>query len=241
MYVIQPTCRAHMTDQDFRFIEEVLNRDGESRVALSALLSDAEARDMILDDPDLLAALQDRPDCLEISWYLYFYILVRYGLRSKGVEDRRVADYVAEVLAEFSREERRRYPLRGQALTADWFVDMMVEYERRGAQERFIIQTHMANHALFMTGLFSERIEALQSRRGGPGVSYMESVGRSSFHAASQTHLAQELDMARVFDDVARQFHVIRLALNDLKYRFMFVAGARPDRYLLPGDARLAG
>lgn len=240
MYVIQPTCRAHMTDNDFQFVMSVLNKAGHARVALSVLLADEDARDLILDDPDLFAAIQERPDCLKISWHFYFYILVRYGLMASGLQDRRVADYVAEVLAEFSREERRRYPLPGSDLTADWFVDMMIEYGNRGPQEQFMIQTHMANHALFMSGLFRERIEAMQSRRGGPGVNYVESIGRNSFHSASQTNLAHELEVDQIYGDVAEQFHTIRLVLNDLKKRFMFLAGARSDRYTLPGDSRLA-
>lgn len=209
-------------------------------MALTELLSDEEARDMILDDPDLLKAIQNRPDCLKISWHLYFYILVRSGLLSIGLKDREVADYVAEVLAEFSMEERRRYPLPGEDLSADWFVDLMMEYENRGSLEKFMIQTHMANHALFMTGLFRERIEAMQSRRGGPGVGYVESIGRNSFHSASHAHLAQELEVDKVYHDVARQFHTIRLVLNELKTRYMFLAGSKRDRYSLPGDARIA-
>ena len=102
MGVVLPNCRDHITAEDIDFITSVLCADARQLQFLVDLLTDDHARDVILDDTHLLNATQDRPGCLKISCYLYFYLIVRDALCRSGVNDCRLADYVAEVLAEYS-------------------------------------------------------------------------------------------------------------------------------------------
>src|SRR5262245_15672383 len=123
MQVIRPNCRAQFSAEDIDFIVEALGKQG--RDCLVDLLKDEESRDLILDDESLLRAVLERPECLRISTHLYFYILVRHVFRGSGLAEREVADYVAEVLAEFSRTHRTQARVNGQARPTDYFVDML--------------------------------------------------------------------------------------------------------------------
>src|SRR5690242_17586238 len=103
MKVIKPNCRMQFAAQDVEFILSVLGGKLEGADCLVKLLGDEENRDLILDDDSLFHALLERGGCLRVSSHFYFYILVRQVFKRAGIVDRSVADYVAEVLAEFAR------------------------------------------------------------------------------------------------------------------------------------------
>src|SRR5712691_93870 len=124
MNVIQPNCRVQFTAQDIDFILSVLRPKVGAAECLIKLLADEESRDLILDDEALLHALLERRGCLRVSSRFYFYILVRHVFRRSDLQDRTVADYVAEVLAEFARAERSRCVLPGQKNPLDYFFEL---------------------------------------------------------------------------------------------------------------------
>src|SRR5215469_12397387 len=108
MKLIQSNCRAQFAAEDIEFILSVLGGKIGTSECLTKLLADEDTRDLILDDEALLHALLERRGCLNVSSRFYFYILVRNVFRHSKIEDRTVADYVAEVLAEFAQAERMR-------------------------------------------------------------------------------------------------------------------------------------
>ena len=103
MRVIQPNCRFQFTAEDVDFIVRTLGAKTGDADYLTKLLADQDTRDLILDDERLFHALLEHRGCLRVSTHFYFYVLVRQVMRRSGIEDRAVADYVAEVLSEFSR------------------------------------------------------------------------------------------------------------------------------------------
>jgi hypothetical protein len=60
----------------------------------------------ILDSDTVFEAVIENPANLSISLHLFFYILVRRVLKEAEIEDESVADFVAELLAEFTRASR---------------------------------------------------------------------------------------------------------------------------------------
>src|SRR6266446_3334665 len=125
MKMIQPNCRIQFAAEDIEFILEVLGRKLGTADCLVKLLADEESRDLILDDEALLHALLEHRGCLRVSSRFYFYILVRHVFRRSDIKDRAVADYVAEVLAAFSRMERAHCVVPGQSQPLDYFFEMM--------------------------------------------------------------------------------------------------------------------
>src|SRR5580765_2193950 len=125
MKMIQPNCRAQFAAEDIEFILSVLGANIGTAECLIKLLSDEDSRDLILDDEALLHALLERRGCVRVSSRFYFYILVRQVFRRSGIADRAVADYVAEVLAEFARAERARCVVPGQTGPLDHFFELL--------------------------------------------------------------------------------------------------------------------
>jgi hypothetical protein len=223
MMMIRPNCRAQFAAEDIDFILSVLGHKISTAECLVKLLADEESRDLILDDEALLHALLERRGCLRVSSRFYFYILVRQVLRRSGIEDRAVTDYVAEVLAEFSRTERLGCVVPGQAAPLDYFIDMLAALQTADERTSFLIRVHIGNHSLFLSGVFPERIRFRAERRGFPDLSYYEGLGRTHYRAASDHRLAQRYDVAGIFDTLSERFATTRLALNDIADRFFSI------------------
>jgi hypothetical protein len=219
MQVIHANCRVQFTAADMDFITAVLGKNKQSTAFLASLLTDVETRDLILDDEMLFRALLDQRGCLRVSPHLYFYVLVRHVLRQTGLDDRNVADYVAELLTEFSRQERTRCIIRGQLQPMDYFFEMLGALQTADDYTAFCLRAHIGNHSLFFSGVFPERIRARAEQRGFPGLQYYRELGRASFRAASHHRLANEFELGRIFDTLSNRFEPTRLALNDLSER----------------------
>src|SRR5208337_1625107 len=172
------------------FITAVLGRKKESAGFLVSLLSDMDTRDLILDDEALFRALLEQRGCLRVSPHLYFYVLVRHVLRRSGLDDRNVADYVAELLSEYSRLERTQCVVPGQPSRLQYFFEMLTALQTADDHTAFCIRAHIGNHSLFLSGVFPEHLRHRAERRGAPGLSYYQQMGSASFRAASTHRLA---------------------------------------------------
>ncbi len=221
MKVIQPNCRVQFTAADIDFIVANLGRKTGDADCVTRLLSDTESRDAILDDDALFHALLEHRGCLTVSSHFYFYILVRRVLRNTGIDDREVADYIAEILSEYSHLERTECRVRGEAAPLNYFFEMLLALQRADDRNGFELRAHIGSHALFITGVFPDRLRVRAERRGFPDLRYFEGVGQASFRVASDHRLAQRYDLARVFDTLGERFQTARQALNDLSERLL--------------------
>ena len=223
MKVITPNCRVQFTAEDVDFIMEVLGKNCGDRPHLAALLADESTRDLLLDDPALFRTLVESGGCLRTSLHLYFYVLVRNALRKVGIQEREVADYIAELLAEFSQTEQTQFRLAGTSQPLEYFFEMIGALEKADERTRFLIRTHMGNQSLFMTGVFPERIRHRAETRGFPNLSYYEALGQSSFREASHHRLAERYHLSEVFQSLGTHFQTARTALNGLAERVLLL------------------
>src|SRR5260370_4745651 len=106
MKMIKPNCRVQFAAEDIDFILSVLGQKIGNADCLVKLLADEESRDLILDDEALFHGLLEHRGCLQVSSRFYFYVLVRHVFKRSDINDRAVADYVAEILAAFSESSR---------------------------------------------------------------------------------------------------------------------------------------
>ena len=224
--MIQPNCRVQFAAEDIDFILSVLGRKIGTAECLIQLLSDQESRDLILDDEALLHALLERRGCLRVSSRFYFYILVRNVFRRSDIQDRAVADYVAEVLAEFARTERSRCVVPGQKNPLDYFFELLAALKTADDRTSFFIRVHIGNHSLFLSGVFPNRIRFRAEARGFPDLKYYEGMGRTQYRMASDHRLAQRYEVAGIFNTLADRFQATRLALNDIAERLFSIGDA---------------
>jgi hypothetical protein len=221
MKVVRPNCRWQFTAADAEFILGAMGKDANDTAALASLFADTDSRDSILDLDALHRSIIEHNACLTISPRLYFYVVVRRVLRQAGIHDRTVADYIAEVLSEFTQTGRSQASLDGGNRTFDYFFEMMQALRDCDERRGFELRAHMGNLALYQAGLFHERIEHRAARKGFPDLSYYEQIGEASFRMASQHRLANRLGLECVLSDLAGFFHRIRVALNELAERIL--------------------
>ncbi len=221
MNVIQPNCRVQFTAEDVDFIIAVLGAKAGNADCLVRLLADEETRDLILDDEALYRAVLEQRGCLRVSTHLYFYVLVRHAFKRSDIDDRVIADYVAEVLAEYSRMENTRCVVPGKPEPLDYFFEMLTALQTADDHTRFYIRAHIGNHSLFLAGIFPERIRHRAEYKGAPDLKYYEEVGRTNYRVARDHRLAHKYDLAVVFDTLAERFRATRLALNELTDRLL--------------------
>lgn len=242
MKMIQANCRVQFTSEDIEFILSVLGAKAGTSETLVRLLADEDTRDLILDDPALLHALLERRQCLRVSTHFYFYILIRQTFLRSDIPDRAVADYVAEVLAEFTRPERGACVLPGGQRPLDYFFEMVAALGQADDSTRFLLRLHIGNRSLFLTGVFADRIRSRAERRGFPDVRYYENLGRDSFRAASDHRLARRFDLASILGILADRFADTRLALNEATERLFVLGDVEPSLdALLEGFRRGTG
>jgi len=219
MKMIQPNCRARFAAEDIEFILSVLGGKIGTAECLVKLLSDEESRDLILDDDALFHALLERRGCLRVTTRFYFYILVRQVFRRSDIQDRAVADYVAEVLAEFAQAERARCVMPGQTTPMEYFFEMLTALKTADDRTCFFIRVFIGNYALFLSGVFPDRIRFRAEVRGFPDLKYYEGLGRMQYRMASDHRLAQRYEVAPILSTLSERFGATRLALNDIAER----------------------
>jgi len=241
MKMIQPNCRIQFAAEDIDFILSVLGQKIGTADCLVKLLADEETRDLILDDEALFQALLERRGCLQVTTRFYFYILVRHVFRRSDIQDRTVADYVAEVLAEFSRTERARCVVPGQSNPLDYLFEMLTALRTADDRTSFYIRVHIGNHSLFLSGVFPERIRFRAEARGFPNLRYYEGLGRTQYRMASDHRLAQRYEVANIFNTLSERFKATRMALNDISERLFSLGDPDYSLETLLGTKKATG
>ena len=230
--MITANCRDRFTAADFDFVVQVLSHSERDSFSLVQLLTDADARDAILDHPALVEAVLEASATLRISPQLYFYILVRHVLKRTGLNDRAVSDYIASLLEKFSQTARMRSPADGGTGVVQYVSDMLIALRNASPSQTFLIRAHVGNYALFVAGIFRETVES-RSQRGGPAVSFYDDLGSANFKVAASHHVARTASLSRIYEQLAEGFREARVALNRVSETlFHLDDGAVPQ---LPG------
>lgn len=207
---------------DMDFIADTLCMNSREVECIKELCKDFQSMDQILDAPELHDALLDNPASVNISMELYFYVIIRHALVQMGVDDRDLAAYVANLMAEFAHKDIWRRPLGESDADPLYSVDLLKELESVGAERRFNLLLFIGNHFLALTGLFPSYLEKRRSK-GAPGLDFYESVGSHSFRAARDLPLARQFGMDELLEQLSATFHSTRLAMNGVSEKVLFL------------------
>ena len=90
-----------------------------------------------------------------------------------------------------------------------------------GTREAFLLRSHAANYALFISGIFADNVEMRTRQRGAPDLSFYEAVGQMNYRAASGYREAKRFKLQAIYEELAGGFREVRLALNDLASRLL--------------------
>jgi hypothetical protein len=218
--MITANCRDRFTAADFEFVVRTLSASEAGSLSLTRLLTDAEARDAVLDHQALANAVLDRPDSLHISAQLYFYILVRHVLKETDLRERTISDYVASLLETFSQTRRLRSPADGQSGPIQYLSDMLSALQNASPTQAFLIRAHIGNYSLFLAGIFHETV-VRRSMRGGPDIEFYERLGSGSYKALAMHRAAKSACLTTLYSQLADAFHELRVALNQISDRLL--------------------
>ena len=145
---------------------------------------------------------------------LLFYVLVRQALLEVDVDDPVVADYFAAMLREFGMRRRANQVDDVDDQDHRYLVDILTDLSASSGARQFKVSVHLGNYALWMAGLFPERIAAQRIRRGGPDFSYYETLGGRGYAEASEHQMAERSGLEEVLRTAAERVHDVRIALN---------------------------
>jgi hypothetical protein len=224
--------RRHLTRHDAQLAARLIACDSRAELErLEARLSD-EGIDVLLDDPRLPEALLAQPRGALASLPLFMYVVVRHALRRVGEDDRLLADYVTSVLLHFARRGRAERITDGDDEVYTALVDLYEDVNDPDARRSFFVRTHLGNYALWLSGLFPDRIEQQRWRRGGPHLQYYEELGRRGFQLAAGHRLAEQHGLTTLYATAAERFGLLRMALNGVSDSLLFPAINSPERLM---------
>lgn len=215
--MIQPDARSRLTADDVALLLRWSWGEAVPREEVDLWL-EAEDLDELLDRPDLVERLQTAP-VPGPSPSLFFYVLVRHSLLSRGIDDRRVADYCAALLREFGLRDRAQRVAPIDDHRHGYLVDILADVAASQGERQFKVLVHLGNYALWMAGIFPEWIEARRFRKGGPDLSYYDSLGARGFSEASDHWLASRVGLEDILRAAGDQFGGVRSALNEVSDR----------------------
>lgn len=201
--MITADARSRITKGDVDLVGSCVGIDPARMASLDAVLDRREVATF------LLGAKLPGP-----SASLLFYVLVRHSLLDVGIDDPSVADYFAAVLREFGGGRRSRQVAEVDDQEHEYLVDILADLSAATGERQFRVCVHLGNYALWLSGIFPERIAAQRLRRGGPDLSYYESLGGRGFAEASGHRLAERSGLEDVLRTAAERVHEVRVALN---------------------------
>ncbi len=223
MNMIKPNCRIQFTPEDIDFLISVLSKESDSSKHIHELLTDPDSIDILFDDERIVQAVLCRADNLKISPRFYFYVLIRHVLRKVNIDDREIADYLAELLSQYTNVNRSQQIMGTNNLKIEYIVDIMAAMEKVDANMQFYLQTFIGNYSLFLSGIFSDHIIHRNNYKAAPKIEYYEKLGESNYKLASSNLLASKHGIDNILFKLSSCFHNIRLALNDLSQRLLFL------------------
>ena len=230
--MIQADLRHSLTRNDAQLALHLVARDSAHEIAAAEEVLRHDGIDALLDDTRLLTALLADSRAAYSSLPMFVYVVVRHSLRDLGEGERAVADYVASVVVHFASHDRAWRIAVHDDETYDTLAALRADVSHGDPKRTFLARQHLANHALWLSGLFPDHVTLRKWKRGGPDLSYYDEMGRQGFLLAAEHRLADSTGLRPVFARAADEFPLIRQALNRVSDRLLFPGLHSPERLM---------
>ncbi len=214
-----------LTSGDLRFLVENMPQPGESYEAIARVLETLPSTiESMLTSDYVYQLINDRQQLiLGISPFLLFSVLLRRSLgRPRTMLDRRVLNYLANLLALFVRSDRVFRVEPEDREPHHYVVELVAEAEEADPRRAFVTYAHIGNYALWLTGLQMQWLEhrfRFGRRPVSPG--YYAEFGQSSFDRAARHQLARGFGLDDVFMRLAVMFDHYREGLTIMQREHM--------------------
>lgn len=224
--------RGSLSRDDAQLALRLIARGSEDALRAAEAVLREGGIDALLDDERLVPAMMESRAGMHTSLPLFFCAVVRRALSKEDAADRRLADYVAEILIEFGARGRAERIAESDDQTYDTLAGLVADVNDPDARRSFLVRQHLGNYALWISGLFPDRIETRRWRRGGPSLDYYDELGRRGFALAAEHRLANEHGLRPLMEHAAQRFVVLRVALNRVSDTLFFPNRSSPERLM---------
>ena len=214
--MILPNVRASFGARELTYLVGVLGDTPAAREKIAARVAD-EGIDRLLDEKRTFEAVMNG-GISTVPLDLLCYLLVRRALLEVDLDDRTIADYMAALLAEFSRSDAQA----AQAKNLTYLVDVLGEIAQSPESRAFELHAYLGEYSLWLSGVFPDYIVARVHRRGAPGLGYYEEMGIAGYRVAANSERASALGVDRLYRECADRFGELRVALNRVSDRYLF-------------------
>lgn len=216
-----------LSDQDLAFLIERFPQPGKNFAEIASVLNALpNTLESLLDSEFVLQALLERKQLLlGVSPFLLFNVLLRRTLSDhRSRTDRRVVNYLANLLSLFVRTDRLYRIAPADPRVFEYLVDLIEAQASSDKRQQFLIHAHIGNYALFLTGLFPAWIDYRHrfQRRPVDRKFYCD-FGRAYYHQAAGNPLAGEFGLDDVFLRLALTFDRYVGALNRMREEYFAV------------------
>jgi hypothetical protein len=220
--MILANVRRELKRDDAQLVLRLIGHDSTAAYERAEQALRDRGLDELLDDPRLLRALLERRRGVCASYALFSYVVVRHALCDVGERDRVLADFVASIVMHFGLRDRASKVTDIDDEQYDTMAGLTGARTGPDVRRAFLVQAHVGNYALWLSGMFPDYIEARRSRRGAPPLDYYEEMGRRGYELAASHRLAAEHGLSELFSAAACRFGTLRVALNRVSDTYLF-------------------
>lgn len=231
--MILPDVRASFGPEEIEWLLVVLSDGDPDRRRRWEELLEEEGPDRLLDDPEAARSLMSRSGVELVPARLALYVLLRRAMLDAEVESRVVADYVTALVHEFGIGRRARRISEHDDREFNYLVELVDELTRADGHRAFLLQAHLGNFALWLSGLFPDFIVSRVQRKGGPGLDYYDEMGSAGYRMAADAPTARHESLSELYREAAEAFRPVRRALNRFSDDLLFPATSVPVERLL--------
>jgi hypothetical protein len=216
---------AVLSDRDLRFLMRHFPEPGKNYEDIARIIDTVPitVESMLASDFVLQKILDRRQLLLDVSPFLLFSVLLRHTLKDhRSRLDRRVLNYLANLLSLFARSDRLYRVTPGGDETYAYLSELVAAAAEADTRRRFLIHSHIGNYALFIAGLFPRWIEHRHryGRRPVDRAFYLD-FGRAYYQQVAQHPMAREIDLDDVFLRLALVFDQYVASLNRMTRRYL--------------------
>lgn len=160
---------------------------------------------------------------LDISPFLLFSVLLRQELPNhRSSLDRQVVNYLANLLSLFVQNGRVNRVARQDEINYEYIVDLLAAANQADAIMRFQIHAHIANYALFLSGLFHEWLaHRHRYHKSLMSVNVYRDYARTYYYEAANNPWASKYQIHQVFRRIAQSYDTYVAALNRISRQYM--------------------
>jgi hypothetical protein len=226
--------RSSLTRDDAELALRLIARGSESALAAAEAVLRDGGIDALLDDERLVPAMVHSRAGMHASLPLFFCAVVRraFAQSEEKEKDHALADYVADVLIHFAARGRAERVSEADDETYDTLAALAADVNIPDGRRSFLVRQHLGNYALWLSGLFPDRIEQRRWRRGGPSLDYYDELGKRGFALAAEHRVAHEHGLEPLLHRAAERFVMVRVALNRVSDTLLFPNVSTPERLM---------